>query len=147
MNYYKLSSSLEDLKIQEAGPFVARVTDPGDTVLRRHSLYSAEMHIRAEWNRYIGTLIAKGAKSMFKNIINRLRISRTMFELNNLDDRMLADIGLTRSEITSVARRIANVSTQPVAARTIITPAATMTEIPAGFVTEAANTDEQREAA
>jgi uncharacterized protein YjiS (DUF1127 family) len=147
MNYYKLSSSLEDLKIQEAGPYVARVTYPDDTALRRHSLYSAEMQIRAEWNRYIGTLIAKGAKSMFKNIINRLRISRTMFELNNLDDRMLADIGLTRSEITSVARRIANVSTQPVAARTIISPAATMTEIPAGFVTEAANTDEQREAA
>jgi len=147
MNYYKLSSSLEDLKTQEAGPFVARITYPGDTVLRRHSLYSTEMQIRAEYNRYIGTLIAKGAKSMFKSIINRLRISRTMFELNNLDDRMLADIGLTRSEITSVARRIANVSTQPVAARTIIAPVAAMTEIPAGFVTEAANTDEQREAA
>lgn len=147
MNYYKLSSSADDLKIQEAGPFAARISYPGDTVLRRHSLYSAEMQIRAEWNRYIGTLIAKGAKSMFKNIINRLRVSRTMFELNNLDDRMLADIGLTRSEITSVARRIANVSTQPVAARTIITPAATMTKIPAGFSAEAANTDEQREAA
>lgn len=147
MNYYKLSSSLEDLEIQEAGPYVARVTYPGDIVLRRHSLFSAEMQIRAERNHYIGTLIAKGAKSMFKNLVNRLRVSRTMFELNNLDDRMLADIGLTRSEITSVARRIANVSTQPVAARTIISPAATMTEIPAGFVTEAANSDEQREAA
>ncbi|MEO9900622.1 MULTISPECIES: DUF1127 domain-containing protein [Alphaproteobacteria] len=147
MNYYKLNRSLDDLEIQEAGPFVARITDPGDTVLRRHSLYSAEMQLRAEWNRYIGSLIAKGAKSMFKNIINRLRISRTMFELNNLDDRMLADIGLTRSDITAVARRISNVSTQPVAAQTVITPTATITEIPAGFTTEAANTDEQREAA
>ena len=122
MNYYKLNSSLEDLNVQEAGPFVARITYPG-------------------------ALIAKGAKSMFKSIVNRLRISRTMFELNNLDDRMLADIGLTRSDITSVARRIASVSTQPVAAQTMITPAATVTEIPAGFVAEAANTDEQREAA
>ena len=147
MNYYKLNSSLEDLNVQEAGPFVARITSPGDTVLRRHSLYSAEMQIRVEYNRYIGALIAKGAKSMFKSIVNRLRISRTMFELNNLDDRMLADIGLTRSDITSVARRIASVSTQPVAAQTMITPAATVTEIPAGFVAEAANTDEQREAA
>ena len=73
-------------------------------MLRRHSLYSAEMQIRVEYNRYIGALIAKGAKSMFKSIVNRLRISRTMFELNNLDDRMLADIGLTRFDIDNVAR-------------------------------------------
>lgn len=147
MNYYKLDTSLENLGIQEAGPFVARVEYPGDTVLRRHSLYSAELQVRAEWNRYIGTLIAKGAKSMFKSLINRLRISRTMFELNSLDDRMLADIGLTRSDITAVARRIASTSIQPVEARTIITPVSTVTEIPAGLSTEAANSDEQRKAA
>tara|TARA_R110002012_G_scaffold43858_3_gene118448 strand:+ start:364 stop:810 length:447 start_codon:yes stop_codon:yes gene_type:complete len=148
MNYYKLSKRLEDLNMSEAGPFVARVANPADTVSRSHNLFSAEMHIRAEWNRYVGTLIANGAKAMFKKLANRLRISRTMFELNSLDDRMLADIGLTRSDLRSVARRIASTSTQPVEARTMIQPTATVTEIPAGFsTTEAANSDEQRVAA
>ena len=43
---------------------------------------------------------------MFKNLINRLQISRTISELNKLDDRILADIGLKRSDITAVVRRV-----------------------------------------
>lgn len=147
MNYYKLSTKAESGAFQEVGPFAARVADPADTVIHLHSLYTAEMRMRAEWNRYVGTLIAKGAKTMFKNIINRLRISRTMAELNALDDRMLADIGLTRDDLASVARKLTESTTQPVAARTVYAPMGAVTEVPAGLAAEAANSDEHRQAA
>ncbi|UUX49077.1 DUF1127 domain-containing protein [Nisaea acidiphila] len=147
MNYYKLSHRLDGLQVQEAGPFVARVADPDEIVIRRHSLFTAEMQIRQEWNRYIGALLVNGAKTMFKTLINRLRTSRTMAELNALDDRMLADIGLYRSDIAHVARKLAEGTTEPVAAKTIIAPMAAVAEIPAVFTGEAANTDEHREAA
>lgn len=143
MNYYKLSHA-NNMRVKEAGPFVARVSDPDDTVIRSHSLYSAEIYLRQEWNRYIGSLIANGVKTMFTNLINRLRISRTMAELNDLDDRMLADIGLYRSDIAHVARKLAASTTEPVAAKTIIAPMASVAEVPAVV---AANTDEHREAA
>ncbi|MBO6562029.1 MAG: DUF1127 domain-containing protein [Nisaea sp.] len=146
MNYYKLSRA-DNLRVIEAGPFVARVSDPDNTVIRNHSLYSAEMHIREEWNRYIGTLLVNGVKTMFSNLINRLRVSRTMAELNDLDDRMLADIGLYRSDIAHVARKLAASTTEPVAAKTIIAPMAAVAEAPAVVTVEAANTDEHREAA
>jgi len=49
---------------------------------------------------------------MFNNIIkmwNRHReISHTIQELNRLSNRELQDIGITRSEITGLAYRIAN---------------------------------------
>lgn len=146
MNYFKLNGYLDDLKVQEAGPFVARVADPDEIVIRRHSLYAAEMHLRAEWNRYIGSLLVKGAKTMFKAILNRLRVSRTMAELNALDDRLLADIGLYRSDIAHVARKLADTTTEPMTAKTIISANPTTT-VPAGFTGEAANSDEHRKAA
>lgn len=147
MNYYKLSRCLEDLNVQETGPFVARVTDPGDMVIRRHDLFGAENYIRQEWNRYVGALLVNGAKNMFKNLISRLRTSRTMAELHALDDRMLADIGLYRSDIAHVARKLAEGTTEPVDAKTVIAPMAAVSEIPVVFTADAANTDEQRKAA
>jgi len=146
MNYYKLSQA-DNLRVVEAGPFVARISDPADIVIRSHSLFSAEMQIRQEWNRYIGSLIANGVKTMFKNLINRLRVSRTMAELNELDDRMLADIGLYRSDIAHIARKLAASTTEPVAAKTVIAPMAAVSEAPAVMNVEAANTDEHRKAA
>ena len=147
MNDYKPSRNREDIDMQEAGPRAARVRYTGDTLFRRQSFYSVARQIQADWNRYIGTLIANGAKSMFKNLINRLQISRTIYELNQLDDRILADIGLKRSDITAVVRRVSRVPAQPVEAQTTITPEGTVTEIPLGFRDGAANTDEQRKAA
>ncbi|WP_420405987.1 DUF1127 domain-containing protein [Nisaea sp.] len=146
MNYYKLSHA-DNLRVIEAGPFAARVSNPGDTVIRTHSLLSAEMQIRQEWNRYVGALVANGVKNMFTKLINRLRISRTMAELNELDDRMLADIGLYRSDIAHVARKLAAATTEPVGAKTIIAPMAAVAEAPAVINIEAANTDEHRKAA
>ena len=139
--------SLEDLEAQEAGPYASRVTYPGDIALRRFDFQSAGRQIQAEWNRYIGTLTTKGAKSMFKNLVNRLQIFRTISELNKLDDRILADIGVARSDIPAVARRVTDALTQPVEAQKTITPTATVTEIPVSFTTEATNTDEHRKAA
>ena len=120
---------------------------PGDIVLRSLGFQSAEGQIQAEWNRYIGSLIVKGAKSMFKTLIKHLQISRTISELNKLDDRILADIGVARSDIPAVARRVTDALTQPVEAQKTVTPTATVTKIPVSFTTEATNTDEHRKAA
>lgn len=147
MNYYKLSTGTENGSLRQVGPFVARIADPDDIVIRRHSLFSAEMQIRAEWNRYVGTLIANGVKAMFKNFINHFRVARTMAELSALDDRMLADIGLTRDDLASVARKLTLGTTQPVAAKTVISTLGKVTEMPAGIIADAANTDGQRKAA
>lgn len=44
---------------------------------------------------------------LFSTARNWMRSRRTMNELANLSNEALADIGLTRSDIPSVARRLA----------------------------------------
>ena len=60
-------------------------------------------------------LSAHAAARMFRAFADRMRQRRTIRALRHLDDHLLADIGLLRSEIVAAARRPGRTvqSTQP----------------------------------
>lgn len=81
----------------EIAPTPARGADKVrlDLVDRQTIEYQARVH-RAE---IIGEMIGGGIASLWGHIRMALRRRKAVAELNALDDRMLADIGLSRSQI------------------------------------------------
>lgn len=81
----------------ETAPTPARGADKVrlDLVDRQAIEYRARVH-RAE---IIGEMIGGGIASLWGHIRTALRRRAAVAELNALDDRMLADIGLSRSQI------------------------------------------------
>lgn len=147
MNYYKISRMMNDALIREVRAAAVQQELPFETVSRVHDLRGLEAQIRADWNRYVGQAIVNGVKKLFKTIASHIRAVRTISELNQLDDRLLADIGLSRYQITSVAVQLAEGATETAADSAVIVATPTVGAMPATIATKAANTDEQREAA
>ena len=54
---------------------------------------------------YIGAIKRRGTKmNIAKKIADFARYQRTLRELNSLDSRQLNDLGITRSDMRSIAR-------------------------------------------
>lgn len=56
---------------------------------------------RARWHR-----IARRVRALLRLMTRRRRARRRLLDLNQLDDRTLRDLGLSRSELTSVASEL-----------------------------------------
>ncbi len=74
-------------------------------------------------------MVADMLKGIFRPLKSALRARRTARSLNGLSDAVLADIGIERSQIPSVAKALAEGTyTQPTAEVTVIQPAVAKTD-------------------
>lgn len=125
--------------------------DADDT--SRIDALALEQAARRSRDAYVGALLSRGARSLTAAAAEWLRRRRTFAELSQLDQRLMADIGLDRAAFAAgMIRRIDDDRTQAFATATlapVVRPVARHAAEPhlAPAVTPAAaNTDSRRAA-